>query len=162
ADASVARVESARQQLAVQEIPLGDTALRAPADAVVLSRKIEVGALAPAGTVAFVVASPDPVKAVFSVPDTVVRGLTLGRALSVPAEVPGAVMDRRGPITAIAPAADPQSRVFQVEVTLPNARGDLRLGMIATVTLHDPARPSVFPAVPLSAIVRPDVGSTGY
>jgi len=161
-DAAVAKVESARQQLAAQEIPLGDTSLRAPTDAVVLSRKIEVGTFAQPGMVGFTVASLGTVKAVFSVPDNVVRGLSLGRVLPVTAELPGPDVERRGPITSIAPSADPQSRVFQVEVTLPNPRGDLRLGMIVTVAVGDQGAPAPYPAVPLSAVVRPGGGSTGY
>ena len=36
-------------------------------------------------------------------------------------------------MSAIAPAADVQSRVFDVEVTIPNGEGGLRPGMIGTV-----------------------------
>ena len=40
-----------------------------------------------------------------------------------------------GRVTAIAPAADAQSRVFDVEVTIPNQDGRLRPGMIGTVAV---------------------------
>ena len=65
-------------------------------------------------------------------------------------------------MTAIAPAADPQSRVFDVEVTIPNADGRLRPGMIGTVAIGaqgaaatSAPRPLV---VPLTAIVRSQHG----
>jgi multidrug efflux system membrane fusion protein len=64
-----------------------------------------------------------------------------------------------GRVTAVAPAADPQSRVFDVEVTIPNRDGRLRPGMIGTVVLGSAridraasGQPRI--SVPLTAIVR--------
>jgi multidrug efflux system membrane fusion protein len=129
---------------------------------VVLSRKIELGTFAQPGAVGFVVADIAKVKAVFSVPDTVVTGLKLGALLPITLEGGLADPERRGPITAIAPSADPQVRVFQVEVTLPNPRGSLRPGMSGTVTLGDAAPLAPQPVVPLSAVVRAAPGSPAY
>jgi multidrug efflux system membrane fusion protein len=157
-----AKVASARQQLAAQQIPLSDTALRTPADVVILSRKIEVGTFVQPGTVGFIVATTDPVKAVFSAPDTVIRKLRLGQVLPVGSEEAGPDSQWRGPITAIAPSADAQTRVYQVEITLPNPRGSLLLGMIVSVRVGAEAPPSAFPAVPLTAVVRPAGASAGY
>jgi len=159
--ASEAKVESARQQQRASDIPLDDTALRAPRDMLVVSRKIETGTFVQPGVVAFVVADTATVKAAFGVPETMVRGLRLGTILTVRTdEGPGS--ERRGPITSIAPAADPQSRIFPIEVTLPNPRGDLRIGMIVTVTIDEGTAPPAGPAVPLSAVVRPPGVDTGY
>jgi multidrug efflux system membrane fusion protein len=67
-----------------------------------------------------------------------------------------------GRITAIAPAADPQSRVFSVEVSLANASGQLRPGMIGAVTLMPRAAAGATLArpltVPLTAVVRSTIG----
>jgi len=57
----------------------------------------------------------------------------------------------------VAPSADAQSRVFDIEVTIPNADGRLRPGMIGSVELGaeaGSASASANAAVPLSAIVR--------
>lgn len=159
---SGAKVQSARQQLVAQQIPLGDTSLRTPADAVVLSRKIEVGSFVQASAVGFVVATTNPVKAVFSVPENVIRKLALGQTLPVSADDAGANARRQGPITSISPAADAQTRVFQVEVTLPNPRGDLRLGMIVSVPVAEEPPRAALPSVPLPAVVRPGPGAPGY
>jgi RND family efflux transporter MFP subunit len=157
-----ASVAAAREQVASAQIPLGDTQLRAPLDAVLLSRKIDVGTFVQPGTVGFVLASDGPVKVIFSVPDDVMRVLRIGQELAV--VFPGTVTDpvRKGPITAISPAADTQTRVFQVEVTLPNRSGDLQLGMIGTVEVGDRRPSSDHPAVPLSAVVRVAPGSKDY
>jgi len=53
-------------------------------------------------------------KAIFGVPDMVVQTLRLGDPIAVAAEaVPGVAFDGR--VTALAPSADPTSRVFEVE-----------------------------------------------
>lgn len=157
-----ANVAAAQEQVASARIPLGDTQLRAPLDAVVLSRKIDVGTFVQPGTVGFVVASDGPVKVVFSVPDDVMRTLRIGQEL--PVVFPTGIADpvRKGPITAISPAADAQTRVFQIEVTLPNARRDLQIGMIGTVEVGDTRPPSDHPTVPLSAVVRVAPGAKEY
>jgi len=157
-----ANVTAAQEQVAAAQIPLGDTALRAPLDALILSRKIDVGTFVQPGTVGFVVASAGALKVVFSVPDDVVRVLSIGQELPVIFQSGVSDPVRRGPITAISPAADTQTRVFQVEVTLPNSRGDLQLGMIATVEVGHEKPPAGHPAVPLSAVVRIAPGSKAY
>lgn len=157
-----ASVSAAQEQVTSARIPLGDTALRAPLDAVVLSRKIDVGTFVQPGTVGFVLASAGAVKVVFSVPDDVMRSLSIGQELSIAFQSNIADPVRKGPITTISPAADTQTRVFQIEVTLPNPRGDLQLGMIGTVEVGDKRPPSTQPAVPLSAVVRAAPGSKEY
>jgi RND family efflux transporter MFP subunit len=157
-----ANVNAANEQLAAARIPLGDTSLRAPLDAVILSRKVDVGTFVQPGTVGFVLASAGAVKAVFSVPDDVVRALRIGQELPVIFQSGLPDPERTGPITSISPAADAQTRVFQVEVTLPNPHEDLQLGMVATVQLAAGKPLAEHPAVPLSAVVRVAPGSKDY
>lgn len=154
-----ARVEAARAQLAEVELSLRDTALSAPADAVVQERKIEMGTLVNPGSVGFVVADTSSVKAVFGVPDWLMQRARLGMALPVTIEAFGA-REFPGLITAIAPFADPSSHVFEIELSIRNPQALLKPGMIATVTLptEDPAAArseAEALVVPLSAVVRP-------
>jgi multidrug efflux system membrane fusion protein len=158
-DAGKARVDAARAQLAEAEISLHDTALVAPSDAVVLDRKIELGTLVSAGTVGFVVADTSSVKVVFGVPDRLVQRVRLGMTLPVIVEGIGG-QSFPGQVTAIAPEADPSSRVFDIELTLRNAKDLLKPGMIATVVVRaeDLAAAQAEAGallVPLSAIVKP-------
>jgi len=162
-DAAEARVAAARAEVELAVSALGDCTLVAPATGVILERHIETGTLASAGTVAFVVGDLSSVKARFGVPDSIVHTLDVGHALAVMVEATGAT-PFGGRVTAIAPAADPQSRVFDVEVTIPNADGRLRPGMIGTVRVGGAAErraalaPAV-PSVPLTAIVRSETGA---
>jgi RND family efflux transporter MFP subunit len=164
AKSGAAHVESARAQLASAETALADASLRSPIDGVVLSRSIEQGTLVGQGTVGFVVADMTSVKAVFGVPDRVVAGLKLGDSLTVTTEAaPGKPF--RGVLTALAPAADRKSRVFDAEVTIPNRDGLLRSGLIAAIEVTPVGAVSSAengaPAIPLSAIIESPKGS-GY
>jgi RND family efflux transporter MFP subunit len=67
-------------------------------------------------------------------------------------------------VTSIAPTADAQSRVFDVEVTIPNGDGRLRPGMIGAVSVGasaaaDSPRPLT---VPLTAVVRTGEGEGSF
>lgn len=130
--AAEARVEGARAQLESAEIALRDCALVAPRNGVVLSRNIEVGSLVAPGTLGFVVADLTRVKAVFGVPDRLVQRIQPGATLVVTSEA-FADAPLRGRVSAVSPSADAQSRVFSVEVTIPNPERRLKAGMIASV-----------------------------
>jgi RND family efflux transporter MFP subunit len=153
---STARVEGARAQLQAAQISLDDATLVSPSNGVVLARQIEVGALAGVGSAAFTVADLTRVKAVFGVPDLVVGRLRIGTPLRVTGEAFGPE-EFPGRVTAVSPSADAQSRVFNVEVTIPNGDGRLKAGMIASVELAPASAPEI-PAgaatVPVSAVVK--------
>jgi RND family efflux transporter MFP subunit len=164
-DAAEARIASARADLALALTALGDTTVVSPINAVILERTIEVGMLAGAGTQAFVLGDVSTVKARFGIPDSMVQAVALGDTIDVNVDAAGTATFA-GRITAIAPAADPQSRVFDVEVSIANKGGELRPGMIGAVTLMprgsaatgvaaDAPRPLT---VPLTAVVRSTIG----
>jgi len=151
-----ARVDGARAQLETARISLNDASLIAPVDGVVLSRNIEVGSLAAAGTVGFTIADLTRVKALFGVPDHVVPRVQIGTPLPVTSEAFG-TLEFPGQVTAVSPSADAQSRVFNVEVTIPNAKGQLKAGMIASVEVAAPSSseiPTGSPTVSVSAVVK--------
>jgi multidrug efflux system membrane fusion protein len=161
---AVAQTAAARADLEVASSALQDTTLKAPRNGVVLERHIDRGALASPGTVVFVIGAVDSLKAVFGVPDAVVRQLQLGMSLGATAD---AVADRAftGRVTTIAPAADRETHLFSVEVTIPNRDGLLRPGMIATIQLDDRsivAPAGAAPAVPLTAIVKDSTRDGAY
>jgi multidrug efflux system membrane fusion protein len=159
-DAAYARYTASQARRSQAAISLGDATLRAPLEGVIIRRAIEVGSLAGPTVPAFTIADTRVVKVVFGVPDVVVAGLKLGDTLPIQAEaVPGALL--KGRITRISSSADPTSRVFEVEATLPNSEGRLRVGMLATLRLPGAAaEPGLL--VPLDAVVRPADDSAGY
>jgi multidrug efflux system membrane fusion protein len=153
-DSAGAREDGSRSRLEEAQTALADTELRSPLDGVLTKRFIEVGALAAPGTVAFSVADTRSMKVVFGVPDTVLESLHLGATQTVTTE---AFRGREfsGRISRISPVADPKSRVFEVEVSIPNPKGELRAGMVASLKLDSAAAQGLAVAVlPLSAVVR--------
>jgi multidrug efflux system membrane fusion protein len=151
-DSSVAAVASAKAQLAQAQLSLEDCSVRAPSSGWVLSRSVEVGSLVGPSSAGFTLADLHLVKAVFGVPDTAIKNVKLGAPQTLTTEsIPG---EFRGRITAISPAADPKSRVFSVEVTLPNPGLVLRAGMIASIHMGGSKLPTPVPVIPLSAVVR--------
>lgn len=167
-DAAQARVVAARAEIELAMSALRDCALVAPATGVLLERKIEVGTLVAPGSVGFLLGDVSAVKARFGIPDSMIQTVTLGDRLGVTIDaVTGTTFPGR--VTALAPAADPHSRVFDVEVTIPNSDGRLRPGMIGTVALspNTAAATATTAAtqpliVPLGAVVKASGDTPGY
>lgn len=100
-------------------------------------------------------------KAIFGVPDFVAITLAIGEPLTVTTEaVPGARF--AGKISRIGQVADPHSRVFDAEVTIPNTDHSLRSGMIAALHLANNQRMAIVLAVPLKAVVHPPNDTEGF
>jgi RND family efflux transporter MFP subunit len=160
--AAESRVRTTEATVYTASIPLGDAQLRAPLSAVVIERKIEIGQLVSTGTPAFVLADLSSVKAAFGVPDLALQNFKLGDTLTMTTDaVPGT--EFKGHISRISAAADQSSRVFDVEVTIPNAEGLLKPGMIASMSVTETTGASAqVPVVPLTAITRPKADPNAY
>src|SRR5262249_28844229 len=153
-----ARVVAAQADIELALSALRDCELVSPANGILLERRIEIGSLVGTGTVAFMFGDVSSVKAHFGIPDSVIQSVKIGDRLAVIVEsLAGARF--LGRVTAISPTADPQSRVFNVEVTIPNQDGRLRAGMIGTVVIKGgdgdvASREAPTLTLPLSAVVR--------
>jgi RND family efflux transporter MFP subunit len=160
AEASSAQRRAAELQIQEAELALADCTLAAPLDAVVLKRVVEPGALVGPGSPGFILADTSSMKVTFGVPDVLLDQVEVGTRVEVNVEALGAA-PVSGQVSRVAPAADPKTRLFEVEVLLPNADGRLRAGMIAS--LHVDAGPAeAHLAVPLAAVVRPPGKSEGF
>jgi RND family efflux transporter MFP subunit len=162
-DAATAAIAAAKQraaaaaaQLQEAEIALGDTELRAPFDAVLLARQIDVGALVAPGTPAFTVADLRLVKARFNAPDTALHLFRAGQGLALTVDAfPNEPFEGR--VLSVAPAADPKARTFEIVVAIDNPTLKLRSGMIASIRVggdvadHDRLR------IPIDALVHDPV-----
>ena len=159
-DAGMASVESAKANWQQAKTGLTDCSLRSPLTGWVLSRDVEVGALVGTGSAAFVLADTHLVKAVFGVPDTRVSSAKLGATQTITTtSLPG---EFHGRITSVSPSADPKSRVFSIEVTIPNSDDRLKPGMIATLVLGGGKLESTTTVVPLGAVVRSTQHADGF
>jgi len=159
-DAAIAALDNAKAALAETQTALNDSSLRAPFDGWIVKRSVDIGGLVGSTTSAFTIADTRSVRAVFGVADNAMGRIKLGQKQSITTDaLPG---DFAGRVTAISPAADPKSRVYSVEVTLPNAKNQLKSGMIASLALGGEILPTTVLAVPLSAVIRDDKNPEGF
>jgi RND family efflux transporter MFP subunit len=160
-DSASARVTAAKADIELALSALRDCSLIAPSAGVLLDRRIEVGTLVGAGSVAFVLGDVSSVKARFGIPDAMIQSVKLGEPIAVTVDALSGTAFT-GKVTALAPAADPQSRVFDVEVTIPNADSRLRPGMIGSVALGAAVTATAQPlTIPLTAVVKFATSATG-
>jgi RND family efflux transporter MFP subunit len=149
---AVAALNNAKAVLAEAQTALEDSSLRAPFDGWIVKRSVDVGALVGPSVAGFTIADTKSVRAVFGVPDNAIGRVKLGQRQTITTDVfPEAFTGR---VTAISPAADPKSRVYSVEVTVPNPKNQLKAGMIASLAMGGKILPSSVLAVPLSAVIR--------
>jgi multidrug efflux system membrane fusion protein len=148
-----ARVEGAKARLEEAEIALRDCELKAPMDSLILKRNIEIGSLVGPGALVFILADVSSVKVIFGVPDTMLKEVKLGNPQTITTEAFRG-MEFHGKITRISSAADPKSRVFDVEITIPNLQNRLKPGMIASLEVAGMRLTKPVTVVPLNAIVR--------
>lgn len=154
-----AQVSGGRAAATEAGITLRDTTLVAPIGGVILRRNIERGDLTMPGSAAFVLADTRTVKVLFGVPDMMVGALKIGQAIGVATE---SMPDRAftGKVARIAPAADPKSRIFDVELHIDNPKDELKPGMVASLEVNRGNGATL--AVPLAAVIRPPKSQEGY
>lgn len=129
AAASDAQVAAAQAQLGVTATRLGETRLEAPFDGVVVSRRLDPGALVGATSgVVLTVARVDVVRVFIAVNERQATALTLGLPARVTFDAfPGRVFE--GKVERLAPSFDPLTRTLDAEVHLQNPERLLKPGM---------------------------------
>jgi RND family efflux transporter MFP subunit len=159
-DSTQGTVATAQAAVAQAQQALADCELRAPMDGQILARNVEVGTLAGAGTQAFTMGDIEFVKAVFGIPDTLLSSVQLKQRQGIRTET--YTQEFFGQVSAISPQADPKSRTFQVEVTIPNSKGLLKSGMVATLDIGSSRLRTPALVVPIEAVVSPADGSKTF
>jgi multidrug efflux pump subunit AcrA (membrane-fusion protein) len=158
-EARQGQLNAARAEIVSARINLGDTNLVAPMPGVVVEKDVERGTLVAAGTRAFTLDDTRVVKVAFGVPDSMLAHFRMGASLPVQVDALGNTLT--GHINQIAASADRESRVFNIEVSLPNPDGCLKEGIIASVKIEQ-ATPQTVPVVPLTALMTAESGSNNY
>jgi RND family efflux transporter MFP subunit len=142
------------------KLSLRDTTLNAPFAGWISARNVDRGSLVSGSTIGFSIMDTHLVKAVFAVPDHTLAMIHLGR--KQPVMLDALERTASGVVTSISPQADPQSRVFSIEVTLENSHEDIRPGMIGTIVIGGSRDSRLRLVVPLSAVVRAPADPNGF
>ena len=147
----------ARQSAAAAELArkkLADTRLEAPISGIIARRAIEVGATAAPGQPVFTIVDLDPVRVRIGVPEGDVGHVTVGAPASIRIPALGASgASFSGRVSLIGVSADPTTRSFTVEITVPNPAHRLRAGMVAEATIRTSQRVSAL-LVPAAAVLH--------
>ena len=156
-----AKIDAAKAQLEEAESFKKNCELRAPMSGLLLRRTVEVGSLVAPGAPAFTLADTNSVKAVFGVPDVETPKLKIGSSLNVASEAISGV-EMRGRLARVSPLADPKTRIFDVEVMIPNPGRRLKVGMVVSLEVAAGKTPTLVTVVPLPAIFQLKEKTGGY
>jgi multidrug efflux system membrane fusion protein len=159
-ESTTASVSGAQAQISEAKVALDYCSLRAPFSGWLVKRSVDLGSLVGPATNGFTLADTSSVKAVFGIPDILITRVKPGQHLLVATDALSHSVEGR--VSAISPAADPKSRVFSVEVTIPNTRNELKSGMIASLSLEGANLRQPALAVPLAAVIRDPAHANGF
>jgi RND family efflux transporter MFP subunit len=161
APADMDHLESgARQSAAAADLAkkrLADTHLAAPISGIIARRAVEVGATVAPGQPAFTIVDLDPVRVRVGVPEADVGRVAEGSPATV--RVPALDTSVTGRVSLIGVVADPTTRSYTVEISVPNPARRLRAGMVAEATITTAKTTSAL-VVPAAAVVH-DAGVNG-
>ena len=149
-----ARESAAAADLAKKR--LADTRLSAPLTGVVARRSIEVGAMVAPGQPVYTIVALDPMRVRVGVPESDIGRITAGAAATV--RIPALDTSFAGRVSLIGVAADPTTRSYTVEISVPNPARRLRDGMVAEAMITTKATTSAI-VVPAAAVVHDATGN---
>lgn len=129
---------------------LENTTLLSPISGVVTARNYDNGDMV-AGMPIFVVQRINPVKIFVNVSESLYSYIKKGMAVDVELD---ALAEQKfeGKVSRITPSIDPQTRTFEVEITVPNGKELIKPGMYARVTMNYGKRQNV--VVPDQSVVK--------
>ena len=139
-----ANVEAARANLQRLEDLKNFDRVTAPFAGVITARNTDIGQLIAAGSGGelFRLAQTDLLRVFVRVPQSLAHAVTPGQSATLTfQELPG--RPYQATVTRVAGAMDPASRTLQVELQLPNPRGEIFAGGYAQVSFQESAGPGV-------------------
>ncbi len=155
-ESTQAGIESAQALVAAAEREVERLSMVAPFDGLLESKTAELGSLMQPGSLCGTVLRLDPIRVVGFVPETdinrVSEGFLAGARLTTGQEVTGQV-------TFVSRSADPQTRTFRVEVTVPNEDMSIRDGQTAEILISSDGAAAHF--LPQSSLTLNDDGVLG-
>ena len=129
---------------------LENTSLISPISGLVTARNYDVGDMVVASPI-FVVQQINPVKIYINVSESLYSYIKKGMSVDVELD---AIPEKKfeGKVSRITPLIDPQTRTFEVELTVANGKEEIKPGMYARATLKYGSRKNV--VVPDRAVVK--------
>ncbi|ODA39031.1 efflux RND transporter periplasmic adaptor subunit [Desulfosporosinus sp. BG] len=133
-DAAKGQMKSAKAALEIVQKKLDDYVVKAPMSGEVASKVISVGDMASPQEVALTLINASNVKVHINVTEANISKVKIGTKAEIKAQAIDVV--DHGSVASIAPACDPKTGLFPVEILVKNADGKLKPGMMTDVTLQ--------------------------
>lgn len=153
---AMAGVRAAQASVARAEAAIGQLTITAPFSGLLETDTAELGSLMQPGALCATIIQLDPIKLVGFVPETQVDrirvGATAGAQLASGFRV-------QGEVTFLSRSADPSTRTFRVEITVPNSDLTIRDGQTADILIQTEGTPAHL--LPSSALTLNDDGALG-
>lgn len=157
--AAKAQVAQAEASVNLARERLQNATLKAPFTGVVASRQVEAGEMANPGVPVYTVLDLRELLVNAGVTEEQVNDLRPGDAVNVVVSASGKTYS--GAVHSVSPVTDQGGRLYPVQFLVANPGGELKPGMVATITLR--ARPlPAMPAVPREAVVSSGNEQTVY
>ena len=162
-DAAQAAIQSAQSNILAAEAAvtraeeeLNRLTMYAPFAGLLESDTAELGSLMQPGTPCATIIQLDPIKLVGFVPEAHVDRVSIGAVAGARLASGREVM---GEVSFVSRSADPQTRTFRVEITVPNADQSIRDGQTADILIQSEGTPAHL--LPASAMTLSDEGTLG-
>jgi membrane fusion protein (multidrug efflux system) len=156
-DATRQQFEQASAGEGVARKNLAEAHLVAPINGFIAKRMLEPGVMVGAGQPVFEIAQMDPIEVNVGIPETDVRLVKVGQSATVTIPAwPGRSF--QGTVRVVNVSADPASRTYMARVSVPNPQRELKVGMVAEVSITGSQRLDML-TVPAEAIVRDPQGA---
>lgn len=150
-------IESATAAVDVAEAELRHLVIKAPFSGLLESDTAELGSLLQAGALCGTIIQLDPVKLVGFLPETQVNRVQVGAMAG--ARLAAGDGDVHGAVTFISRSADPETRTFLTEITVPNPDLKIRDGQTAEILISSEGAEAHL--VPQSALTLNAQGTLG-
>jgi multidrug efflux system membrane fusion protein len=151
-----AGIEAAAANVATAQKEMERLAITAPFDGLLESDTAELGSLLQPGSLCATVIQLDTIKLVGYVPEAEVNKVTLGADAGAELATGQHV---QGKVTFLSRSADPTTRTFEVEITVPNADLNIRDGQTADIAISSAG--SLAHKLPQSALTLNNEGKLG-
>ena len=156
-DATRQQLEQALAGAGVARKNLAEAQLVAPISGFIAKRMLEPGVMVGAGQPVFEITQMDPIEVNVGIPETDVRLVKVGQSATVTIPAwPGRSF--QGTVRVVNVSADPASRTYMARVSVPNPQRELKVGMVAEVSITGSQRLDML-TVPAEAIVRDPQGA---
>lgn len=152
-----AAIQSAEAAVAAAEREIDRLTVEAPFGGLLESDAAEIGSLLQTGGLCATIIQLDPIKLVGYIPETEVDRVTTGARAG--ARLAAGAREVVGEVTFLSRSADPQTRTFRVEITVPNPDLSIRDGQ--TVEIGIEAEGAQAHLLPQSALTLDDDGTLG-